>query len=77
MPNESSKAGHKPVRTCVICRRRDEKSKMIRFIVSEGNIVIDYKQKLNLRGYYCCNQNLCINLLDKWLKKRSKKNKIT
>ncbi len=73
MPNRSSKAGHIPQRSCVICRKKNEKDKMMRFVLNEGDIIIDYRQRLNMRGYYTCDDNGCILLLDKWLKKKSRR----
>ncbi len=73
MPNRSSKAGHMPIRTCVVCRKKDEKSKMIRFVIAENEIVIDWGKRNLMRGYYTCNDNECLVLLEKWLKKRLRK----
>jgi len=57
----------------VICRKKNEKDKMMRFVLNEGDIIIDYRQRLNMRGYYTCDDNGCILLLDKWLKKKSRR----
>ncbi len=73
MPNRSSKAGHTPVRTCVVCQKKREKKKMIRFIISDSDIVIDWKQHCVMRGYYTCDDNDCITRLDKWLTKKLRK----
>jgi len=73
MPNKASKARHKPIRTCVICRRKELKEQSIRFIMMKKNFIIDNTQNLPSRGYYLCNNNYCILKLDKWLNKYSKK----
>ena len=73
MVNKSSNAGHIPERTCVICKKKNEKSKLLRFVIKNNVIVFDYKQKMQGRGYYCCGISNCLNKLEKWMKKRKKK----
>jgi hypothetical protein len=72
MPNRSAKAGHIPYRTCVICRNKNEKKSMLRFVNSDGDIVIDWKQRCGMRGYYTCDNNDCILSLERWLKKKKR-----
>ncbi len=72
MPNRSSRADHVPIRTCVVCKKKDEKKKMIRLTISEDDLIYDWQQRLPMRGYYACNVNDCLLLLDKWLKRRKR-----
>ncbi|MEA3476057.1 MAG: DUF448 domain-containing protein [Candidatus Cloacimonadota bacterium] len=73
MVNKASNAGHIPKRTCVICKRKREKSNLARFVIKNDSIVFYYKQKMHGRGYYCCSDVNCMNKLEKWMKKRKKK----
>lgn len=73
MPNKSSKKGHIPIRSCVICRKKDEKSNLQRFIIEKGSIVFDEKQNMHGRGFYHCGNLQCVEKLEKWLKKKKKK----
>lgn len=73
MVNKVSNAGHIPERTCVICKKKDAKSNLVRFLIKNGIIVFDYKYRMQGRGYYCCQTSNCISKLDKWIKKRKKK----
>jgi len=70
MPNRSSKAFHEPQRSCVICRKKSLKKDLLRFIILENEIVFDQKMNLQKRGYYCCDDNNCINNLIKWKSKK-------
>ena len=73
MPNKSSKKGHLPERSCVICRKKDFKKIIIRFVVIENQVVFDLNNKIWQRGYYVCDNNDCIKKLEKWIKKQKKK----
>lgn len=76
MPNKVSRAGHIPERTCVICRKKQGKSELLRFVLLEDEVVIDLEKKIQARGYYVCDDNVCLLRIDKWLKKKiRKKNK--
>jgi uncharacterized protein len=65
---------HIPVRTCVVCREKDNKRKLIRVVRTEGGVQIDPTGKLNGRGAYLCEQSSCwenavkSNVLDKALR---------
>jgi uncharacterized protein len=72
MVNKNSHADHLPERTCVICRKKMEKEALIRFIVLDNEIVFDLQKKIASRGFYVCNNNLCIEKLDKWIRKHKK-----
>jgi len=77
MVNRNSRAGHKPLRTCVVCRKKLEKDNLIRFILIEGEVIFDLGQRFPARGYYVCDENNCIEKLEKWVikRKRSRKTK--
>ena len=76
MPNRSSKAGHKPERTCVICRTKKFKEDLLRFFYDIDYYVIDYKKRLQQgKGNYLCDDNSCIEQLEKWIEKVRKKKK--
>ncbi len=50
-----------PIRSCIICKNKNDKSKFIR-IVEDNNIAIyDKNQNINSRGIYICNNKKCIN----------------
>jgi uncharacterized protein len=74
MPNRSSHSGHKPERTCVICRAKKYKDQLIRFVTGNDYYVIDYRHKLQQgRGLYLCDDNNCLENVEQWLKKQRKK----
>ncbi len=75
MSNRSSKAGHVPQRTCLICRKKAEKRKLMRFVLFDSEIVFDRNGVLGKRGYYVCNINNCLLKLDKWVSRMIKKNR--
>ncbi|MCD4819886.1 MAG: DUF448 domain-containing protein [Candidatus Cloacimonetes bacterium] len=69
MPNRSSNTGHIPQRSCVICRKKIKKKELLRFVILENEIIFDQKMNLQKRGYYCCDDNLCLKKLVKWKSK--------
>jgi len=75
MPNRASKAGHIPIRSCVICKTKDDQENSIRFAFIKNEIVFDMKRRIASRGYYVCDNNECLQKLDKWLNKRKKKSR--
>lgn len=72
MPNRSSKAGHVPLRTCVICRCKTEQQKFLRFVLIGKEIVFNLKRKFPARGYYVCDKNECLEKIEKWVKRKVK-----
>ena len=75
MPNKASNAGHLPQRTCVICRKKLVKTDLLRFAILDREAVFDMENQFPDRGYYVCNNNDCLLEIDKWLKKKNKKNR--
>ena len=59
-----------PTRSCVVCKKRDEKENLIRIVSIEGKAIIDKSQKINSRAIYFCNNENCIN---KFIKLSQKK----
>ena len=60
-------------RTCVVCRKKVSKERLFRFSVLSNEIVIDIKHGLKTYGYYICREDeRCMPLIDKWLKKKKK-----
>ena len=51
-----------PQRTCIVCRKKDDKTAFIRVVKTpDGNFVLDKTGKINGRGAYICNSETCIN----------------
>jgi hypothetical protein len=72
MPNMNSKAGHIPIRSCVICRAKREQKELISFLLMPSGIVYDLSRRLYGRKLYVCPSRECVTLLPKWQKKRAK-----
>ena len=52
--------GHKPVRTCVSCRAKKEKDRLVRLVLDDsGRLVRDDRGRLPGRGAYLCMQAVC------------------
>lgn len=52
-----------PVRMCIVCRNRAEKSGLIRMVVKDGEAVVDKTAKIQSRGFYLCAD--CLGLAKK------------
>jgi uncharacterized protein len=57
-----------PVRTCIGCRERTEKSELLRIVARDNGISIDHRQILPGRGAYLHPRPAC---LEQALKRRS------
>lgn len=58
-----AKKASKPQRTCVACRKTQDKSDLIRFVLApDGQVVVDYRQHLPGRGVYTCPTRECLAL---------------
>jgi uncharacterized protein len=68
------KQKHVSVRTCVVCRSKDAKRALTRLVRTEQGVLIDTTGKLNGRGAYLCDNEVCwqravtTNVLEKALK---------
>ena len=52
---------NKPERTCMVCRKKTDRSTLIRVVKgTDGVISIDRTQKINGRGMYICSTQECI-----------------
>jgi predicted RNA-binding protein YlxR (DUF448 family) len=49
----------KPVRTCCSCKKKMLKDQLNRFVWMDGAVQADPEQKMDGRGAYCCEENLC------------------
>jgi predicted RNA-binding protein YlxR (DUF448 family) len=53
---------HKPQRTCIACRKIEDKWELIRVVrTAEGKVVIDPTGKANGRGAYLCRDADCLS----------------
>lgn len=57
-----------PVRTCIGCRSREEKVRLIRIVLRDGGVAVDVRQREPGRGAYVHPRPEC---LDQALKRRS------
>lgn len=59
-----------PTRSCIICRKRNDKKELIRIAcLKDGNIVLDKSQKVNARGIYLCRDKECTLKLENNIRK--------
>ena len=56
---------HIPKRMCFSCREMFEKPPLIKFVVEDGEVVIDKTQKKFGRGAYICKKEECIEKAQK------------
>ena len=59
-----------PTRSCIICRKKNEKRNLLRIVSDENNMaILDKTQKVNKRAIYFCKNIKCIekakNILEK------------
>lgn len=57
-----------PTRTCIACRKQNDKRNLLRIVKSENAIKLDFTGKLNGRGAYICND---INCIEKCIKSKA------
>ena len=50
----------RPQRTCLGCRRRDSKDKMLRIVATGSGLTLDEEAKMPGRGAYLHRRNQCI-----------------
>lgn len=51
----------KETRTCIGCRKKDNKRNLIRMVNSKENgVIIDLKQNRKARGFYICKNEECL-----------------
>nr|WP_142003330.1 YlxR family protein [Amycolatopsis cihanbeyliensis] len=54
-------AGHRPVRTCVGCRRRALNSELLRLVAEDGRVVVDERRRLPGRGAWLHRDPECLS----------------
>ena len=60
----SSSGDHRPIRTCVACKSKMEKSSLIRLALDErARVIIDNRGKEKGRGVYICHKESCMKKL--------------
>ena len=58
------------IRSCIRCRKREEKSKFFRIVPdNEKKAILDEKQNINTRGIYICKNKECLQTYIKVIKK--------
>ena len=66
-----------PTRSCVICRKKDEKANLLRIVASDENkAMYDKLQKENKRAIYFCKSEECLGLAVKMIEKKKFRAKI-
>ncbi len=53
------RAKHVPLRTCIVCREKNNKRTLTRIVRTEQGVQVDPSGKLNGRGAYLCDQPGC------------------
>ena len=57
---------HKPERTCIVCRKKDDKSNFIKIVKNKnGEILIENGKNLDGRGAYICKDKKCLEACKK------------
>ena len=59
------KIGFVPQRTCVACRKKQDKKDLLRIVKSGENVVVDIGGKTDGRGVYVCKDTECAAALKK------------
>ncbi|MGB5061929.1 MAG: YlxR family protein [Candidatus Promineifilaceae bacterium] len=60
MKKQGRKPKHVPQRTCVVCRQKTEKRRLIRIVrTPDDGVVVDMSGKQNGRGAYVCDRPEC------------------
>ena len=52
---------NKPERTCIVCRKKGDKSEFIKIVKNKnGDIAVEKDKKLDGRGAYICKNEVCL-----------------
>ena len=66
-----------PLRSCIACRKKQEKAQLIRIVSTEDKkAIFDKTQKMNARGIYICKNIECLKKIQKGIEKNKVKLKI-
>ncbi|MBA3373905.1 MAG: YlxR family protein [Euzebyaceae bacterium] len=49
-----------PIRSCLACRRRDEKAALLRLVAVDGIVTVDPEAVRPGRGTYLCERSACL-----------------
>lgn len=49
-----------PLRTCLVCRKENEKKELLRFVLVNGEVELDLQAVKPGRGAYLCNTKRCL-----------------
>lgn len=59
-------SNHIPERTCIVCRKKGDKSNFIKIVKNKnGEILVEKNKKLDGRGAYICKNKDCLNACKK------------
>ncbi len=50
---------HVPMRTCIVCKEKDEKRQLLRLVRTLDGVQVDRSGKMNGRGAYVCDKEAC------------------
>lgn len=50
---------HRPQRTCVVCRRKQDKRSLTRLVIADARLQVDRTGKMQGRGAYLCSSPQC------------------
>lgn len=51
----------KPIRSCIICRKKACKGELLRIVFCDGIAKLDVNKKINARGIYLCKDKKCLD----------------
>ncbi len=56
---QEARPKHRPQRSCVVCRRRQDKRSLTRLVRRDGSLLVDPGGKAEGRGAYLCDSPAC------------------
>ncbi len=56
-------AKEKYLRSCIVCKKTNNKKELLRFTLFNNELIPDYYQKIQGRGVYSCKNSKCIDEL--------------
>ncbi|WP_456369592.1 YlxR family protein [Thermodesulfatator atlanticus] len=58
---EKARKRHVPQRSCIICKEKKDKHKLLRLVLDErGRVLFDADHRLPGRGAYVCSEDTCV-----------------
>jgi predicted RNA-binding protein YlxR (DUF448 family) len=61
-----------PIRTCLGCRKKLPKGRLLKFVLERGNIALDQNGTGHGRSAYCCDTKKCLRIFFGQKKKMSR-----